>query len=339
MTARGSRAVLVTGARGYIGGRVCRAIAQRGDLALIGASRSGPAPEGWSGGPFLSIDPASGKFALAARLKGVDTVVHLAGANQADSAADPQAALASTAIATAAMVEAAVAASVRLFIYLSTAHVYRSPLTGRIDETTVPRPHHPYAIAHHAAEDFVLAAHDREAIAGVVFRLSNSIGASPWGGEAGSELVANDLCRQAATGDVLRLTSSGEQWRDFITLGDVVNAVLHAVDLAKDKLGDGLFNLGGATPLRVLDLAERIAERTRAATGRKPRIVREAGPPLDPIDYRIDKFLATGFRLTGDFSSEIDATLRQFAKPAVPGKSEKNAGYLPDSTTSPSRGW
>jgi UDP-glucose 4-epimerase len=326
MSARASRTVLVTGARGYIGGRLCRAISQRGELALIGASRSGSAPEGWSGGKFLSLDFTSGKAALAARLKGVDTVVHLAGANQADSAADPQAALAGTAMATAAMVEAAIAASARLFIYLSTAHVYRSPLTGRIDETAVTRPHHPYAIAHRAAEDFVLAAHDRLAIAGVVFRLSNGIGASAWGGEAGSELVANDLCRQAATGDVLRLTSSGEQWRDFITLGDVANAILHAVDLPKDKLGDGLFNLGGATPLRVIDLAERIAERRRAATGRKPRIDREAGPPLEPLDYRFDKFLATGFRLTGDFSGEIDASLRQFAKPAAPGKSRENAG-------------
>jgi UDP-glucose 4-epimerase len=308
--AAGRRRVLVTGARGYLGGRICQALAVGNDFSVIGTSRRSQPPADWRGGRFASWRPDTDLKAWLGALGAVDSVIHLAGADQACSGADPSAAIAATTALTARLVDAAVAAGVRRFIYLSTAHVYGSPLVGRIDERSLPRPAHPYAITHRAAEDFVLAAHDSKRIEGVVVRLSNAIGApaSPnidaWG------LVGNDLCRQAATGPVVALVSSGEQWRDFIPLSDVASAMRHFIDLPAERLGGGVFNLGGARALRIVDLAELVAERATVLFGRRPVINRAPGPPAAPLDYRIDMILATGFRLTGDLASEIDETLR-----------------------------
>jgi len=306
----GGRPVLVTGARGYLGGRICRAIAARADLELIGASRQAQPPLGWSAGRFLCLAPTADMTAFLEDLKGVDTIVHLAGSDQAGARSDPAGTLAGTVGNLVRLLKAAIALGIRRFVYVSTAHVYGTPPIGTIDEHSLPRPQNPYAIIHRTAEDFILAARDAGQIEGVVLRLSNGIGAPAWRDNAQCSTLGNDLCCQAATGDVLKLSSSGEQWRDFITLGDIAAAMLHILDLPADRLGDGLFNLGGEMPLRVIDVAELVAQRAAFLFGRNLVINRPQGPAAERLDYRIDKIRATGFQLRGDLTGEIDATLR-----------------------------
>lgn len=312
MTAAGGRSVLVTGARGYLGGRICRTIAATPGWVLAGASRRGGPPRGWPGGRFVQLDLPAGPGVLAGSFAGIDTLVHLASPDRAALETDPPGADGATR-ASAAVLEAAAAAGVRRFIYLSTAHVYGTPLAGRIDEQSPTRPAGPYAMVHKAVEDIVLAAHRAARIDGIVLRLSNAIGAPAWSEIAQWSTVGNDLCRQAVTEGTLRLRSGG-QWRDFITVGDVAAAVVHMIDLPRDRLTDGLFNLGGAMPLRVIDVAERVADRAAALFGRRPEIICPSAEPAPPVDYRIDKVLATGFRLTGCLADELDATLRLCAE-------------------------
>lgn len=310
---RAGRSILVTGARGYLGGRICRAIAATPGCLVVGASRRSAPPPGWQGGRFVRLDLSAGPAVIATALAGIDTLVHLASPGRAAIEADPLGALDATTRASVAVLEGAVAAGVRRFIDMSTAHVYGTPLAGRIDERSVPRPADPYAITHRAAEDFVLAAHRAGRIDGVVLRLSNAIGAPAWSDITQWGLIGNDLCRQAVTGGVLRLRS-GEPWRDFITVADVASAVVHMHNLPRAALGDGLFNLGGAMPLRVIDVADRVADRTAALFGRRPDIVCPPGEPASPLEYKIDKILGTGFRLTGNLADELDATLRLCAE-------------------------
>lgn len=312
MTSGGRRHILVTGARGYVGGRLCRAIAARADLALTGTSRRSEPPVGWPDGRFLPLAPAGGRIELPDDRQPVDTIIHLAGINQAQCRNDPQGALAAATGMAIGLLQAA-ANRVRRFIYVSTAHVYGGPLVGHIDEDRVPRPIHPYAIIHRTCEDFVLA--ERGKLQAVVVRLSNGIGAPAWPAIDDWSTVGNDLCRQAATTGCLRLASSGEQWRDFVTLGEVAAALLHLADLPADQLGEGMFNLGGSRPMRIIDVAELIAGRCQALFGHRPPILRPPilrtdTPPAPPIDYRIDRLIDSGFRPAGDLEAEIDATLR-----------------------------
>ena len=100
-------------------------------------------------------------------------------------------------VATKRLVEAASRAGVKKFIYLSTAHVYASPLVGTITEQTLPNNSHPYASSHLAGESAVLNADERGVIQGVVMRLSNAYGAPMHKGVNCWMLVVNDLCRQA----------------------------------------------------------------------------------------------------------------------------------------------
>jgi UDP-glucose 4-epimerase len=125
-------------------------------------------------------------------------------------------------------------------------------------------------------------------------------------------LLVNDLCRQAVNQHSLTLRSAGLQRRDFITLQDVGRVFSHAIDLTKEQVGDGIFNVGGAWAPRVFDIVELIQARCSAVLGFVPNINRP--DPVDgevalDLDFRIDKLLATGFKLSGSTAAEIDATL------------------------------
>lgn len=306
--------VLITGGLGYVGGRIARLLGDALGWPLrLGTRQPAGAPPAWmTGAQTVTIDLWSDEV-LEAACRGVRTVIHLAGMNELDSQADEEGAIRVNGLGTLRMLRAAERAGVERFLYFSTAHVYGSPLAGTITETTVPRPTHPYAISHRLGEDVVLAARAQGSIQGIVLRLSNSLGAPAHAGVNRWTLVGNDLCRQAATTGRLVLRSSGLQWRDFIALSDVARAVAHLARCPAQACGDGLFNVGGECPLRIIDVAERVAQRCAEVLGFTPDIHRP--PPRDgeetpPLDYGIEKLKSTGFVLEGKIDDEIDGTLK-----------------------------
>ena len=304
--------VLLTGGLGYVGGRLALALRDAQHSVRCGTRNSAICAPAWFADMQMAYLEWESIDSLVQACKGVDCVIHLAAMNEVEALHDPVGALQMNGLASLRLLEAAKLAGVRRFIYFSTAHVYGSPLQGSIDEATLPRPVHPYAITHKVTEDFVLAAHDRKQIEGMVFRLSNGFGA-PVSPEVDRwTLLVNDLCRQAAMTGELRLHSSGAQLRDFITLGDVAGAVNHVLQLDANQLANGLFNLGSGRAMSIFEMTERIAARWLVLTGRKIAIVRPVGDsaPSAILRYRCDKLAATGFVLTSQIDREIDETLK-----------------------------
>ncbi len=308
--------VLITGGLGYLGGRLVQALSGR-DYSVIGTSRRvRAAPEAWPSGADLRVlDPMGAPEALAEALKGVDVIVHLAAANEIDSARDPEQAMIDTGFGTRRLLEAAITVKVRRFLFLSTIHVYGAPLTGALDEARAPRPAHPYAVSHRLGEDFVLAAHQAGRIEGVVARLSNGIGAPAWTEVDRWSLIGNDLARQIASQGRIVLKTPGLQWRDFITLTDFCAGIGCLIDAPAARLGDGLFNLGGQLPLRIIDVAQAMAQAAQAVTGRAPAIERPmSDDPGEPIAFVFPtgRIEALGFAPTGalHLPAELLASIR-----------------------------
>jgi UDP-glucose 4-epimerase len=249
---------------------------------------------------------------LRACCKGVDVLVHLAAMNAVECAADPVAALIVNAVATTRLLEAAKKEKVRRFVYLSTAHVYGSPLMGHISEATWPQPIHPYATSHRAAEDVVMAADRQGQIEGLVLRLSNAFGAPADPAANCWDLLFNDLCRQAIINKALVLRSNGLQRRDFVTLTDVCRAITHLAELPLESSTPRLFNVGGDWAPTVWEAAKLIAERVEIRIGYRTslkRIEPRNGESAADLVYQSNLLSSTGFRLQADRIAEIDALL------------------------------
>jgi UDP-glucose 4-epimerase len=307
------RTVLVTGGQGYIGGRVCAYLVGNAALSITATTTFGNSASRSVPGVALTHLDLTDSSSMRRACAGVNVVVHLASPNEIVSGAEPERAMTETGLGTLMLLNAAIDAGVERFIYFSTAHVYGAPLQGRIDEMTLPRPVHPYAIAHRVAEDWVLAAHNAGKLIGIVLRLTNAVGAPDRAEVDRWTLLSGDLCRQAVEKGELTLRSSGSAQRDFIPLSDVARAVGWAIESPSDLIGNGLFNLGGANTLRVLDLAEMIQRRCDALFSFRPAISRPSSDGSASglaLAYRIDKITQCGFRLTGSLENEIDATLR-----------------------------
>ena len=319
-----SGVVLVTGAGGYVGGRVAEAIARVGWPLRLVTRKTAVLRAAFPSAEIVSW-PERPEPALFDELcRDVQAIVHLAAMNEIECAQDPERAVLVNTFATLQLLRAAERRKVQRFIFFSTGHVYGAPLEGTLTERSLPRPAHPYAITHLAAEEHVLAAHDRKSITAVVLRLSNSVGAPLRPDVDRWTLLANDLVRQAVTTGQCVLRSSGRALRDFIPMSDVCRAVDLFLALPRESIGDGVFNVGGGCTMPVLELTNLIVDRCERSLGFRPKIVRPSGegePLPGPLDFCIDKLLATGFRLTGSLEVEIDETLafcqRAFGRPAT----------------------
>jgi UDP-glucose 4-epimerase len=305
--------VMITGGFGFVGGRVARHLQEASHTVILGSRQAAVAPEWLPGAQVVRLlwDDAD---ALERACQRVDTIVHAAGMNAQDCAKDPVAALAFNGVATVRLVAAATRAGVLRFIYLSTAHVYVSPLVGTITEETSPSNLHPYATSHLAGEHAVLSANLSGQIEGIVIRLSNAFGVPVHKNVNCWMLLVNDLCRQAVQTRKLVLQTSGLQQRDCIAMTEVCRVAEQLTVGNCASMQFGIFNVGSGVSQSVLAMAHLIQQRCVQVLGFEPVLqsvqggVDESYPMLT---YRADKLAAIGFKNDElNKTVEIDNLLR-----------------------------
>jgi len=303
--------VLITGGFGYIGGRLAGHLQNAGHQIILGSRSSRNSPTWLPGAEVVQTD-WNDTCALEQICTGVDVVIQAAGINAQDCATDPLAALEINGLATARMIAAASRSRVKRFIYLSTAHVYASPLAGTITEVTCPRNLHPYATSHLAGENAALGACLRGEIESVVLRLSNSFGAPAHRDANCWMLLVNDLCRQAVESGKVVLSSSGLQQRDFIPLAKVCRVVerLSSCDFTP-QLPD-IVNVGSGVSKSVLEMAELVRRRCRLTLGFDPEFRRKE-PGADEVHealvFRSTRLQTLDESMSDDTNAEIDGLL------------------------------
>ncbi len=303
--------ILITGGFGFVGGRLAVHLAQAGHQIVLGSRNPINTPAWLPHAEVAQIEWDDSR-ALEHRCNGVDVVIQAAGINAQDCAADPVAALAFNGVGTARLVAAASRAGVQRFIYLSTAHVYASPLVGTITEDTCPRNLHPYATSHLAGEHAVLNANQRGQIQGIVLRLSNTFGAPMHKDVNCWMLLMNDLCKQVVQTRKLVLQSSGLQQRDFISMTEVCRVVEHLAVGHGASIQPSIFNVGTGVSQSVLEMAQLIQQRCAQVLGFEPALQRVQGGvdgQHERLIYQVARLAAINFNVCPDNIKEIDLLL------------------------------
>lgn len=298
MSATGPLAI--TGAGGYLGSRLAVALSEAGadPRALVRSTVPWLAPA-----DQRVIDLLGPPDDLAGALQGCRAVVHLAGHNEVVAAREPDRALAETVVAARHVARSAAEADVERIVFVSTVHVYGAALApgSVVDEDVAPAPRGVYAVARLAAEHLVAEGPDP-----VVLRLTNAVGAPVHPDVDRWTLVAAELCRSAIETGSLELRSTGQQWRDFIGLADVVRAIGWCTSPA--DLPAGTYNLSSGRPTTVRALAALVQDRVEQRTGRRPALVAPTPTEADPEAYVVspDRLRSAGFTAEQDLADAVD---------------------------------
>jgi UDP-glucose 4-epimerase len=251
--------ILVTGGRGYLGGRIARNFLDLGHTVSI-TSRQ-PAKESFPGASIKFLDPDwSSSSQLAKACEGIDVVIHAAGINADDCLKNPELAIEFNGKTSERLAIASEQVGVKKFIYFSTAHVYCDPLVNFLDEDSPTQNEHPYATSHLLGEKGVLYSQKQGDMQRCVLRLSNVYGKPEDKNTNCWRLVVNDMARQVAEQSSIILKTSGKQKRDFVSISDLLDFITGITKESFRFKQPQIINFGSGESLSLLDMASLISE-------------------------------------------------------------------------------
>jgi len=296
---------LVTGGAGFIGSHVVDALVARGDGVTVVDDFSTGRREQVN--ELATLHEAS--ITDAAALEQVfgearpELVVHLAA--QIDvrrSVEDPEHDLAVNVGGSLKVLAAARDAGVRHLVYTSTGGaIYGDSAEVPTAETAPERPLAPYGQAKLAAEGYLRLMGELYGVAVTSVRFANVYG--PRQDPLGEGGVCAIFCGAAVTGRPVTIFGTGEQTRDFVYVGDVVDACMKAAEGAPF----GPFNVGTGVETTVNALADQLGLEATHAPGRPGEVERSC---LDPA--RAGREL--GWHPTTDLATGLEQTLAWAAR-------------------------
>ena len=257
---------LVTGAAGFIGSQLLRALLDRGHDAIgwdAFTDYYDPAlkEENAVGLPVERVDLAED----ALELEGLDGVFHLAGQpGVASFGGIFPVHMRQNVLASQRLFEAAAAAGVRV-TFASSSSIYGDAATYPTPEDTSPRPLAPYGITKLACEHLAQAYATEFGLEVVVVRYFTI-----YGPRQRPDMAFTKMVSRLAEGRPFELYGDGTQSRSFTYVDDAVEATIAAMERGTPG---STFNVGGGSEVSMLEAIEvlgRIANR-RLEVVRMPR--------------------------------------------------------------------
>lgn len=263
--------ILITGGAGFIGSHLCDALLDKGYAVRIlddfSTGRRGNLQVDHPRLELIEGDVADAGLVTQAAA-GCSAVVHLAAvASVQASVEDPVRTHQSNFIGTLNVCEAMRVHGLRRVLFASSAAVYGNNGEGEsIAEDTPKAPLTPYAVDKLASEQYLDFYRRQHGLEPVVFRFFNIFGprqdpSSPYSG------VISIFCERAVQGLPITVFGDGEQTRDFLYVGDLVQVMVQALEQPQVEEGAVNIGLNQATSInQMLAALEKVVGRLPAVT-------------------------------------------------------------------------
>lgn len=268
----GVRAV-VTGAAGFIGSHLCRALLARGAARIVALDHLGFGTwgriDGYEPGRLVQETRDLARMKpddWAPLLEDADVLFHLAAEKHNNALDDPQRVLAVNVAATQELFAAAEKARVGKTVFTSSLYAHGRTKAPAMCESELPQPRTIYGISKLAGEH-LLAATGLEATS---LRLFFVYGPGQYAGKGYRSVIVSNFER-ILRGEAPTLRGDGEQALDYVYVADVVDALLQA---AATPGRPGPYNVGSGDAVTIKAL-------TRT-------MLRVAGSDLAPVHVEAD---------------------------------------------------
>jgi UDP-glucose 4-epimerase len=238
---------VVTGGAGFIGSHVAEALLERGDeVHVLDSLATGSRAKVPQGAELFVGDIRSDTAALFGKVR-PEVCFHLAAqADVGTSVERPDYDADVNVLGTLRVLDAARAHGTHV-VFSSTGGAIYGECDGPASEQAPRRPISPYGISKLAGEEYVAGWNRLFATRHVALRFANVYGPRQEASLEGG--VVAIFLERLAEGEDTRIFGDGEQTRDFIYVGDVVDAVLAAGGHA-----GGVFNVGTGVETSVNEL-------------------------------------------------------------------------------------
>ena len=262
------RKVLVTGGAGFIGSHVAEAYQSRGDRVwVVDNLSSGKRANVAQGIELVEMDIGDARLGqLFGDVGGFDVVNHHAAQlDVRSSVTDPRNDARINIDGFLNVAENALKHGTKRVVFVSSGGVvYGEPEVRPTPETSPKRPMSPYGVTKLTAEHYLFYYANVHGLEYAAMRYSNVYGPrqDPHG-EAG---VVAIFCNRVIAGTPIRIFGDGSQTRDYVYVGDVVQANMLATDAklaAPENIDSRAYNVGTGVETSVNQLADEML----AATG------------------------------------------------------------------------
>ena len=247
--------ILVLGAAGYLGSRICQNLSKKGYQIIACVRSKNTINEEWLNLMYKIIvgDIRRPDTIQAVLDSNVDIIINLISLNDKLSKSNPILVSSINVMPTWDLLFRLSKTNLKKFIYFSTIHVYGKNKNIPLCETENVKPQNMYGLTHLLAENICNFFKNRTEIDCINIRLSNSYGPPIIDNINCWNLVLNDLCRSAYFENRINIKSDGKALRDFIH-GDDVVAALEKIILFNERC-ENTYNLCSGFSNSILDLA------------------------------------------------------------------------------------
>lgn len=245
--------VLVTGAAGFIGSYVVRALVKENySVIALDNLSTGNEVNLVSDVPFYKMDITNNELEAVFRIEKPDYVIHLAAQSSVlNSMINPMDDCQANLVGTLNILRLCKQFEVKKCIFASTAAVYGNPSILPVTEESKLATLSFYALSKLSAEKYVQLYENLFGLKSCILRFSNVYGPMQAGG------VITSLLNRLLNGED-PVIFDGNQTRDFIYVKDVATACIQS--LIVDKTG--IFNISSSTEISIQQLYEELSKLT-----------------------------------------------------------------------------
>ncbi len=262
--------VLITGGAGFIGSHLAEALLKKGDDVYVIDNLSTGTIKNvehlLSNKKFhIAIETILNETVMDRLVSECDIIYHLAAAVGVDLIISKPVEVIQTNILGTDIVLKLANRYIKKVVIISTSEIYgksnKVPFKENDDRVLGPTTKNRWSYSSSKAIDefLSLAYYKEKALKVVIIRLFNTVGPRQTGRYG---MVIPRFVNQALKGEPISVYGSGSQVRCFCYVADVINGI---VSLANENKAIGeIFNLGNDSPITILELAQKVKEKTNS---------------------------------------------------------------------------